>query len=231
MYIIIDYRIPDEAKINLAKYGQIIEFKTEGITYNAISSHPDIFFCQTSEKLIIASNTPSYIISFFQKKKIEYIIGKKEIGFQYPQSSHYNAVVTDKFLIHNSKHTDEKIVESCSFKTKLSVNQGYTRCNLISLGQNNFITSDKGICNQLQTHLDINIKYTNPNKILLPNVNNGFFGGCCGISRDKLFILGNLEYLADGLSIKEFATSLGFKIVELYDGLLYDGGGILFIDA
>ncbi|MFZ4740233.1 MAG: DUF6873 family GME fold protein [Bacteroidales bacterium] len=231
MYIIIDYKIPNEAKINLAEYGQLIEFKTEGITYDAISSHPDIFCCQTSDKFIVAPNTPTYLIDFFQTNKIEHTIGKKEVGIKYPQSSHYNAVVTDRFLIHNLKQTDEKIVESCSFKTILSVNQGYTRCNLISLGQNNFITSDKGIYNQLQTQHDIKIKYVNPDKILLPDVNNGFFGGCCGISRDKFFIIGNLKYFVDSLSIKEFATSLGLKIVELYDGPLYDGGSILFIDV
>lgn len=231
MYIIIDYRIPNEAKKKLVEYGQVIEFKTEGITYEAISSHPDIFCCQTSENLIVAPNTPSYIIDFFQTKKIDYTIGKKEVGNKYPQSSHYNAVVTDRFLIHNLKQTDEKIKESCSFKNILSVNQGYTRCNLISLGKNNFITSDKGIYNLLQTQHDIKIKYVNPEKILLPDVNNGFFGGCSGISRDKLFIIGNLEYLADGLSIKEFATSFGIKIIELYDGPLYDGGSILFIDV
>ncbi len=230
MYILIDHRIPSEAKANLAMYGQLIELKTKGITYDAISLHPDIFCCQTPDNLIIAPNIPSYIIKTFQEKEVKYIFGKESVGMQYPQTSHYNAVVTENFLIHNTKNTDEKILKSCSSKKILSVNQGYTRCNLIALNENNFITSDKGIYNQFQSCKDFKTLYVNPDKILLPDVNNGFFGGCCGIYKNKLFIIGNLDYLAEGLAVKELATSSSVKIIELYNGQLFDGGSILFIE-
>lgn len=231
MYILIDHRIPSEAKTNLAFYGQFIELKTNEITYDAISSHPDIFCCQTPDNLIIAPNIPLYIVKTFQEKNIKFIFGNKSIGKQYPRTSHYNAVVTDKFLIHNTKNTDKKIVEICSDKKNLSVNQGYTCCNLIALNENNYITSDKGIYMQLQSNKYFKVLYVNPDKILLTGVNNGFFGGCCGIYQNKLFIIGNLDYLAEGLAIKEFIAKLGLQIVELYDGPLFDGGSILFFDC
>ena len=62
MYILIDHRIPKEAKIKLASYGQLIELESNEDTYNAISSHPDIFCCQTPDKLIIAPNISTKLI-------------------------------------------------------------------------------------------------------------------------------------------------------------------------
>ncbi len=231
MYILIDHRIPNEAKANLAAYGQLIELKSNNITYNSISSHPDIFCCQISDNLIIAPNTCLDIIKIFQEKKLKFTLGNKPVGKQYPYTSHYNAVVTDSFLIHNTKNTDEKILENCSEKKMLSVNQGYTRCNLLALSEDNFITSDKGIYNQLRSYNDFTILYVSSDKILLSDAKNGFFGGCCGIYQDKLFVIGNLDYLAEGLSVKEFANKIGLQIIELYDGPLFDGGSILFIDC
>ena len=193
--------------------------------------NPDIFCCQTPHHLIIAPNIPLEIIKKFQDENIKFIFGTQKIGKKYPHSSHYNAVVNNNFLIHNIKNTDEKIIESCSGKRRLSVNQGYTRCNLVELKENNFITSDKGIYHQLQFIDGLTIKYINPDKIILPGVNNGFFGGCCGIYQDKLFIIGNLNYLSEGQLLKEFVSSNGIQIIELYNGPLYDGGSIFFIDC
>ena len=58
MFIIADNRIPPQAKEKLSEYGEIINFSTKGITYEAISGHPDIFFCQVNNKLIVAPNLP-----------------------------------------------------------------------------------------------------------------------------------------------------------------------------
>ncbi len=229
MFILIDERIPREAKSTLAAYGQLVELNVSNVTYNAIAAHPDIFFCQTPDQLILAPNTPNVVFERLKTEKIKCIIGHQAIGMQYPQSSHYNAVVTKKYLIHNTLHTDEKIFENCTDKKIISLNQGYTRCNLIDLDGNNFITSDRGIYKQLQFWEEIKVMYVNPDKIILPGVKNGFFGGCCGIYQHKFFILGSLKYIAEGDAIKDFINSLGMLVIELYDGPLYDGGSIFFI--
>ncbi|MEI6696192.1 MAG: DUF6873 family GME fold protein [Bacteroidota bacterium] len=231
MYIVIDSKIPSEAKDNLSQYGQLIEFKPHSITYDAISSHPDIFLCQTPENIILAPNTPLEIIHKFQNNQLNFIFGKRAVGQQYPQTSFYNAVVTDSFLIHNTKNTDDKIIELSSGKKIISVNQGYTRCNLVSLNDSSFITSDKGIYNQLQIQENISVLYVNPEKIRLPGHKNGFFGGCCGVYGQQLFIIGNINEMEEGSSIRIFAEKVGIQIIELYDGVLYDGGSIFFIDS
>ena len=235
MLIIIDKRLPIKVRQFLAKYGELIEFATSGITYEAISGHPDIFFCQTTAGLIVAPNTPGKYLSKLIAKKIPFTFGRLPVGNSYPESARYNAVVTDKYLIHNQAITDPSISalttasDNLTFTlSALTLNQGYTRCNLIALGESNFITSDKGIEKALQAKC-LEVQFVSPVGILLPGYENGFFGGCCGIWDDKLFITGNLDHYSEGERVREIAAGSGMEIIELYDGPLFDGGGIFFI--
>ena len=227
MLIIIDARIPQEAKDNLSDYGEIINFSSKGITYDAISGHPDIFFCKVDNKLIVAPNTPSEYFHLLEKNRVKYIKGNKKVSNKYPETAHYNAVVNDIILIHNLDYSDPELLKACSGKEKIFVNQAYTRCSLIPVVKNSFITSDEGIYKIIKDKFST--LYVSPEKIILPGFKNGFFGGACGVLDDKLFIIGKLKYHPDGDEIMDFVNSYNLEIVELYDGPLYDGGGILFI--
>jgi len=66
--------------------------------------------------------------------------------------------------------------------------------------------------------------------ISLPGFKNGFFGGCCGVFRDKLFVLGSLDKYPDGERVRYFVGGTGFEIIELCNTELFDGGGVLFLD-
>ena len=143
--IIADSRMPEVAKKNLKKLGNVLFINPTSVTYNSISSHPDIFFFQKDDALIYAPNAPKRIIKELKKRKIKLIEGKKEVGKKYPETVPYNAVGIGNLLIHNLKHTDETILSS--YENHINVNQGYTRCNLLALNENAFITSDIGIFN------------------------------------------------------------------------------------
>ena len=245
MLIIIDKRIPEEAKQTLASYGELLEFATRGITYNAISGHPDIFFCQTPRGLIVAPNTPAEFLRQLKFRNIPYTPGEKPVGSKYPGTARYNAVVTDNYLIHNTSVTDPSILNSTltfipshSFlrpspysilRSPYSIRQAYTRCNLIALGEDHFITSDRGIEKALISN-NLEVLYVSPKGIMLPGFPNGFFGGCCGVWEDKLFITGSLNHYSEGDKVRQFSRRAGFRVIELYDGPLFDGGGILFIN-
>jgi len=245
MLIIIDKRIPEEAKQTLASYGELLEFATRGITYNAISGHPDIFFCQTPRGLIVAPNTPAEFLRQLKFRNIPYTPGEKPVGSKYPGTARYNAVVTDNYLIHNTSVTDPSILNSTltfipshSFlrpspysilRSPYSIRQAYTRCNLIALGDDHFITSDRGIEKALISN-NLEVLYVSPRDIILPGFPNGFFGGCCGVWEDRLFITGSLNYYSEGEKVRQFSRRAGFRVIELYDGSLLDGGGILFIN-
>jgi hypothetical protein len=145
MLIIVDNKISKEAKHTLSFYGELMELATEGITYPAISGHPDIFFCQLPGKLFVAPNLPEPYFEKLEEHQIDYIKGELPVGPEYPASARYNAVATSKFFIHNLRLTDPVITRVTKDLISVHVDQGYCRCNLLALKDDHFITSDKGI--------------------------------------------------------------------------------------
>jgi len=228
MLIIANKKIPEEAKNSLQKYGELDMLETSGITEDSISGHPDLFFCKANNKLILAPNLPESYKDILETKNISFIEGKSNVGIKYPEAACYNAVITEKYLIHKSNITETEIINDCNNLSKIYVNQGFTRCSLLALKENYFITSDEGIYKTLISQ-ELQVLLVSPNDIILPGHSYGFFGGTCGIYEDILFIIGNLNFYKDGESIRKFVQSLNYTIIELYNGPLFDGGSIIFI--
>ena len=178
--IIIDKKIPEEAKSNLKKYGDLLELETSEIVYEAISGHPDIFFTQIGSKLIVSPSLPDKYFLELEKAGIEFIKGEEALGKKYPATVKYNCVEADNLLIHNFRNTDSSITKLAEDHDLIHVDQGYTRCNLIPLGNKKFITSDK-VMERTLKRFDLEVFYQNPEGILLPGHKNGFIGGCAGI--------------------------------------------------
>ncbi len=229
MISIVNTDIPEEAKRILHMYGDVINISSNGITYDAVSGHPDVFLCEIATgEFVVAPNTPNDILKNMEGNSITISQGIKNVGYKYPQSAHYNAVVTENFIIHNLDITDEKVRDFCISKDHIHVNQGYTRCNLLALKNDNFITSDKGIFDSLKSK-GLNCLYVKPEGIVLPGYDNGFIGGTAGIYNNTVYFIGNLDFFASGNSIRTFLVETGYNIIELYNGPLYDGGSILFV--
>lgn len=228
MLIIADHRIPEQAKKMLSKLGELLLLKTENIVYDTISGHPDIFFCQVGNQLILAPGLPETIFHKLKDHNIDFIFGDQNPGMKYPSSASYNVVSTEKYLIHNSMSTELKILEKTGQLLPINVKQAYVRCNLLPLKNNVFITSDMGIYNALEPIAE-KILYVNPQEILLPGFDHGFFGGACGVLDDKVFILGNLDKYSEGNSVRTFLQDQNYNIIELYVGPLFDGGSLFFV--
>ena len=229
MLIIIDNRISSQAKKKLSSFGDLMELKTDGITYEAISGHPDIFFCQSPGKLFVAPNFPQHYFDQLNQHHIDFIKGELPVGPEYPSSAHYNAVATSTYLIHNFRHTDFTITRTLDDLQPVHVDQGYCRCNLLPLKDDHFITSDMGIYKVLKG-LHLFIHYIDPDGILLEGFPHGFFGGCCGVWKDKVFINGSLKAFHEGEKVRKLLEDLSYEIVELTERALMDVGSILFID-
>lgn len=228
MLIFVDKRAPATARENLRKYGEVVEFSSKEIVYEAISGHPDIFLCQTPETLVVAPNIPAEFLAILKNKHIGFVIGKNPVGEKYPDTAIYNAVVTEKFLVHNAAVADPVLLGFAEKKQIIPVKQAYTRCNLLFLNENAAITSDKGIEKQLD-RFGINALFIDPVPVELPGFKHGFFGGACGYSENQVFITGRLTHHHQGGQIVEFIKNERFTIVELYDGPLFDGGGMFFL--
>ena len=257
--IIADGRMPEEAKKNLKKLGDVLFLNPTEITYKSISSHPDIFFFQTKDGLVYAPNAPKRIIKELKKRKIKLTEGKKEVGKKYPETVPYNAVGIGDTLIHNLKHTDSTILSL--YENHIHVNQGYTRCNLVALKEGVFITSDEAISCQLSTVSDDNCQgclslskaqigastssateelmahgsqltalYIDPKQIKLEGHDNGFFPGCCGVWKNNLIVCGSTKYLKEKAELDKFLKDNDFNLIELYDGELVDVGSVFLIE-
>ncbi len=227
MLIIIDHKIPEAAKKKLAQFGELLELETHGITYDAISGHPDIFFCKPPEGLIVAPNTPGRIIEKLRALQLSFQFGKNDVDIQYPGSAIYNAVVTNSFCIHNMQITDPVILTATESCVKIDVKQGYVRCNVLALKNDHFIVSDPGIFQALRDQ-NLDACLVNPSDVKLPGFRHGFFGGACGVHEDKVFIIGSLSCFGDGGKIRNYLEELDYELIELYDGPLFDGGSIMF---
>lgn len=226
MVILANKNLPRQALKHLSSFGDLVLFHTEGITYPAISGHPDIFFCHADSNLVMAPNVPEAIKEQLSER---YLMeeGYEVVGQNYPETAKYNCVVNKQFLIGQKEYIDNKILEVASKKEIIHVSQGYTRCNLIPLAGKRFITSDKGIELALKAK-GLKVLYVNPEGILLPGFNHGFIGGCCGISGNRVFFIGSLNHFSEGIRVREFL--FGFEIIELYDGPLFDGGSLMFFN-
>lgn len=228
MLILVDANINDTAKAALAKYGNIVHFSTFGITYAAISCHPDIFFCPTPEGLIVAPNIPNAYCKILKEHNIPFWKGEKNVGPEYPSSARYNTLLTARYIIQNPSISDEVITNNHPDKEIIEVKQGYIQCNTVALANHTFITSDKGIEKALKAKR-IEVLYVNPSCIELKGFPHGFFGGICGVFHDILFINGSLRHFAEEPQIRQFVAQARMQIVELGDHIPQDIGTILFV--
>lgn len=229
MLIVIDKRIPEEAKNRLSHFGTLVEFSTQGITYSAISGHPDIFLFQSPESLICAPNLPKNYINLFKENGVNFNFGSKPVGSKFPETAFYNCLATEDSLFHKARHTEKQILEHCKDLEFIDLPQAYSRCSLIALTPKVFITSDKGIEKALKKH-DLQTRYFPPEEIILPEMPHGFIGGALGLYNEKLFVLGNPDFHSWGSEFKNLIKQEGLELISLYDGPFFDGGGIFFLE-
>ena len=228
MLILCDRKMPEAAMSKLSGYGEIAKFTTEGITYEAISGHPDIFFCKTPGGLIVAPNLPAKYFKLLTENSIPFVKGLSPVGLAYPESARYNSLVTEKYIFQNPETADLSIAKLNPRLEIISVKQGYVQCNLIDLANDSFITSDRGIEKSLKQH-NLEVHFVNPSCVQLDGFEHGFFGGACGIHGNTLFICGSMHYFKNRKEIENSASAAGIKIVELHNKQPLDVGTILFV--
>jgi hypothetical protein len=221
--------LPQQAISVLSQFGETVSFTASGIVYDAVNCHADLFLVKAGNELIVAANIPCNYVRLIEKSVVSYRFGQIPVGYNYPESASYNVVITEKYFIHNLRISDPILLELAAGLEKIHVNQGYTRCNLLALGNTHFLTSDKGILKTLLAK-QLMVLYVEPSEIELPGFDHGFFGGVCGVWNKSVFISGALSHHSQGVSIQQFIASAGYQIVELYNGPLFDGGGIVFVN-
>ncbi len=207
----------------LTQLGYAIELVDhEGITYDPVNTHPDIFMCRFG-----VWENPQIFPGNLEK-----------VAAKYPGNIIYNAICTDKYFIHNLKYTDPGLLAAAKMwkdsLTLVDVPQGYTRCCCLPVDDSSFITSDEGIAKAL-TAADADVLLIEKGHIELPGFDYGFIGGSSGHimvpneagSIPTIIFNGDLSAHPDYGRIADFINSRGIDIAYFEDHPLADTGSIL----
>ena len=230
-YALVDFRIDKEEELSLLNLGlQVIKCPPHPEVYEAVCGHPDILMHIVDDKKIVLHKDvdPSFM-ALLKNFNLNILLSSSSLGGQYPFNIKLNAVSLNDFFIHNIKYTDELLIEMTKNKKLINVKQGYTKCSTVIVNDNAIITSDKGIASALRP-IGIDALLLPPGDILLPGLDYGFIGGCCGlIDKNRLAFFGNLEHYSYGNEVKDFLYKYDVEPIYLRNGKLVDRGSLFTI--
>ena len=231
MICFIDYRATKEEIINLINLGyNPIKVPKCCDVYDAINGHVDIqlnIIDKLNKHIIVQKNTPKDFLDILKLNGIKYTLSKGELGKKYPNNIILNALILERFFVHNLNYTDENLIKNQDARMKVNVKQGYTKCSVLPIGNNALITNDTGIYKTL-TQKNMDVLLIPPGDILLPSLDYGFIGGTGGmISENKLALFGELEHYYFGNDIYKFLYKYDIEVIALKRGKLMDRGSLL----
>lgn len=231
-YAIVDYRISEEELISLENLNisPILCPKSTHV-YAAIDGHPDIQINPLSENELILNKD---IDLNFSKKLIDLGLNihfsNSSLNDKYPYNIILNAVNLGNYFIHKLDCTDKNLLNLNKEKFLINTRQGYTKCSTAIVSDNAIITSDKSIIKSIKDTL-IDYLYISPGNILLPGLDYGFIGGCCGLlDKNTLAFFGDLSYHPDYNIIIDFLNKYNVKPIYLKKGPLTDRGSLFIIN-
>ena len=223
--LVISYKASDDFKNFLKANGfSFIETIANPNLDPRIADHPDLSLFTIDHKTLVVDEA---VFSYYDEKLVGYNLIKGEnLGRKYPQDALYNLVKFKDFYIHND-FTEKNIVNF--FKeneiSHIKVNQGYTRCSLIPLGDL-LVTSDYGIYKALKNK--VHIELVDNDKVILEGFNQGFLGGTCGLVGNQLIFSGDISRHKAFVKIEEICRHKNIEI--LYPNTeLVDLGSIIEI--
>lgn len=179
------------------------------ITYNPVSSHPDIYMCSMGHNRPVFWGDPS------------------KIGAKYPANIIYNAACTGRYFIHNLKYTDTELLDESEGMELIHVSQGYTKCNTLVVDENSIITSDEGIAKACSCKM--NVCLISPGHISLQGFNYGFIGGTSGRIGNTIIFNGDISSHPDYEKITDFIKARDLEIKYFTEYPLEDIGSIIVL--
>lgn len=199
-------------------------------TLDAVSTHPDMQICHLGGDTFVAEpSVYQYYKDNLEIYGMNVLKGERQISSTYPGDISYNVVITEKFLMHNLKYTEDTIIKHIE-GTDISiynVKQGYTKCATCIIDNNALITSDEGIYKVCKSK-NIECLLTEKDRINLGGRHDGFIGGCCGmIDRKTLLFCGDITSHKSYNKIVNFTEKYGVKIIALSGEMLTDVGSII----
>lgn len=197
---------------------------------DSLKKHTDLGICIVShKKAVCPPDSYEYYKDKLSPYGFEIIKGNRFLDCHYPLDSAYNVCIVGKKCFLNKNVCDEALFDILTSEGYeiIHVKQGYTKCSVCPIDENSIITADISIAKEAEK-LGMEVLLTTNDTILLPGYDNGFFGGCCGMSDSRqLLINGELSSHPDHDRILSFLKRKNIEIKELKEGPLTDIGSIL----
>lgn len=235
MLAITNHTFPREAEEALARFGhRTLRLPTHPNLPAPVASHPDMLlffapdtiFCTESYYKIAARELGE--ISLVYGAPIRYI--EKEYENEYPRDVLLNALPLGKHLFCNTKTIAQELLalefEPCH------VNQGYTKCSALPLGDRALITADASIASCAKEK-GVDVLEIQEGYVSLSGYDYGFIGGCASFAPrggiNTVFFCGDLSHHPDYNQIKCFFTKYNCDMICLSNFDLCDIGTIFMI--
>lgn len=229
--VLVDYRIDEIERFNLEKLGyNVLVVPPSRVLYEAVNGHPDMLIHIIDRKIVVVHRDMS--LNFIDElNRLGTIVYTSSHSLQgsYPYNIALNAVNLENLFIHNLKYTDTELLQFVKNKKNKNVKQGYTKCSTAIVSENAIITSDVSIA-KCSEEEGIDVLLLPPGDILLPGLDYGFIGGCCGLLAEGILAFyGNLKHYSYEKEVLNFLANHNIEPVFLRDGKLIDRGSIFTI--
>lgn len=231
-YAIIDFRTTEEEKCTLTNLGyKILICPPSQLLYEAVCGHPDMLLHIIDRKTIMVhKDMDKNFVETLKNINFDVIFSINSLKDTYPEDIILNSISLPELFIHNLKYTDANLLSYMKNKTFINVKQGYTKCSTAIVSKTSVMTSDKTIAKALLKE-NIDVLLLPPGDILLPGLNYGFIGGCCGLlDQNSMAFCGDLNCYAFGEEVLNFLKKYDVKPIFLKKGKLIDRGSLFIIE-
>lgn len=191
--------------------------------------HADMQVLNIKGKVFVNSACDN-IVQKFNSLNIDYELCEN-IGCNYPQNIALNAALVGNKLMCKAKQLHENVKKFCvnSGIEIIDVNQGYTKCSTLVLGENKIITDDESIAKAALIN-NITVLKIKKGDIRLDDKNVGFIGGASAKIGDTVYFFGDIKTHHNADEIIDFILDAGLQIINVSQSILTDIGGIVLID-
>ena len=235
MLAITNHTFPKEAEERLLRLGhRTLRLPPHPSLPQPVASHPDMLLFFSSDAIFCTKSY--YEIATPELNEISLVYGapvrfvEKEYGSEYPRDVLLNALALEENLFCNTKTIANELLELGL--EPCHVNQGYTKCSSLPLGDHALITSDASIAKCAKEH-GIDVLQIQEGHISLPGYDYGFIGGCASFAPrgglNTVFFCGDLSVHPDAQKIEYFCDSHKFNVMNLCKNCLCDIGTIFMI--
>lgn len=229
---VVDERISSPAEDRLTSLGvKVLKLQPHRSLYPAVCCHPDMQLHHIGGKNIIyAPGTDQNLLDALTSYGFTLMTGESTLAPSYPADIAYNVARVGRWYFHNLRHTDPVIrrtLEKLGIEP-VHVEQGYSKCSILPVGDESIITTDAGIARAAEKK-GLKVLLADYEKsIRLPGLDHGFIGGAAGMLGCALCALnGNIQGLDCFDAFSSFLSKNNISIVELSDEQVTDIGSIL----